>query len=194
MVVIRTLCNGFAVDYTERVQKLVWARAAFELTKGFLAFLFVILLIHNFIVTIFIVSGPSMDTTLHDRDGVLVNRILYAFTTPQRGDIVVVRYPGDPERSYYVKRVVALPGETLTIADGKVHINGKLLAERYINDQPTLPDMELVIPSNSYFTMGDNREVSSDSRIWGVADRRFILGRVVLTLWPQVAAFPQPQY
>lgn len=135
-----------------------------------------------------------METTLNDRDGVLVNRILYSFTTPQRGDIVVVRYPGDPDSAYYVKRVIALPGETLRIADGVVHINGEILPERYVNNQPTLPDMELTIPANSYFTMGDNRTVSSDSRVWGVADKRFILGRVVLTLWPHVAAFPQPLY
>lgn len=176
------------------MQKLAWARGAFELTKGFLAFIFVILLIHNFIITIFIVSGPSMEDNLNDRDGVLVNRIIYSFTTPARGDIVVVRYPGDPESAYYVKRVIALPGEQLKIADGVVQINGKILAERYINGQLTVPDLELTIPANSYFTMGDNREVSSDSRIWGVADRWFILGRVVLTLWPQVAAFPQPLY
>lgn len=176
------------------MQKLAWARGAFELTKGFLTFLFGILLIHNFIITIFIVSGPSMETTLNDKDGVLVNRIIYVFTAPARGDIVVVRYPGDPESSYYVKRVIALPGEQLRIADGVVHVNNKIVAERYINNQLTLPDMELTIPANSYFTMGDNRGVSSDSRVWGVADRRFILGRVVLTLWPHVAAFPQPLY
>lgn len=174
--------------------KLAWTRAAFELIKWFVVFVFIVLLVHNFFVTIFIVSGPSMKSTLNDKDGVLVNRIMYAVTSPARGDIVVVRYPGDPESSYYVKRIIGLPGERLTIANGVVHINGEILAERYINKALTLPTMELEIPPNSYFTMGDNRTQSSDSRIWGVADRRFILGRVVLTLWPIVTAFPQPLY
>ena len=145
-------------------------------------------------MTVFIVNGPSMEPALYDSNGVLVNRILYSATDPKRGDIVVVKYPGDPEESYYVKRVVGVPGDKLDIKQGKVFINDQLLKESYVTGQPTYPDQSITIAADSYFTMGDNRSLSSDSRVWGVANKRFILGRVVMTLWPHLAAYPAIEY
>jgi len=134
-----------------------------------------------------------MEPNLYDGQLVLVNRARYDFQDPVRGDIIVVRYPGDPESKYYVKRVIGLPGEKVMIQDGKVYINHQLLTERY-TDAKTLPNGEYMVPDESFFTMGDNRTVSSDSRVWGAAEKRFIMGRVEVTLWPLIQAHPTPLY
>jgi len=177
------------------MNRLTIVRAGFELTKWFILLGFALFIVHVYLFSIFIVDGPSMLSTLQDKDVVAVNKIGYQFGEPQRGDIVVVRFPGDPEGTYYVKRVIGLPGEMVTIANQHVYINGQLLSEVYLDEGVlTLPDKSEIVPSDSYYTMGDNRELSNDSRKWGAAEKRFILGKVVATIIPAIKVFPTTIY
>lgn len=162
-----------------------YAKGVFDLTKWFLVAAFLIVIFNYFFVTAFFVSGPSMEPNLHDRAAVLVNRLVYRLHAPERGDLVVVRYPGDPNQTSYVKRVIGLPGETVTVSGGKVAINGRVLTESYLESGLiTEPDGTRAVPVDQYFTMGDNRPLSSDSRFYGPVESRFVLGRVELTIWP----------
>lgn len=172
-----------------------YIRATFELTKWFILAALLIYVLHSFVITVYIVSGESMVPNLNNGDFVLVDKVKYDFVDPQRGDVVVVRYPGDPENKYYVKRIIGLPGETVKVSGGNVYIDDQLLEERYLDEQvKTEPDSVYNIPPSEYFTVGDNRSVSSDSRVWGSAERRFIMGRVEATFWPLLQAFPNPIY
>lgn len=169
-------------------------RGVFELTKWFILVVFVLFLVHVFLVSIYIVEGPSMNPALKTKDAVVLNKIVYYLANPKRGDIVVVCYPGDPQKTYYVKRIVGLPGEKIEVREGQVYINGQKLIETYVEDQITEPDFSLSVPEGMYFTMGDNRSLSSDSRVWGTVEKRFFLGRVAVTVLPALKVHPQPSY
>ena len=131
------------------------------------------------------VEGTSMAPWLEDSDRLFINKYVYRFTPVKRGDVVVFRYPRDPEKSY-IKRVIAQPGDRLSIERGKVWLNGKPLNEPYVTqeyrDQRSLP--ELVVPAGSYFMMGDHRSISSDSRDFGPVDRALVSGKAIFVYWP----------
>jgi signal peptidase I len=131
------------------------------------------------------VEGTSMLPRLEDRDRLFINKFLYHIAAIERGDVVVFRYPRDPEKSY-IKRVIALPGDTLRVDRGHVYVNGNLLHEPYVpaeyRDNRSLA--EIVIPADSYFMMGDHRSISSDSRDFGPVDRSLIYGKAVFVYWP----------
>jgi len=162
-----------------------------------------VLIIRNFLVQPFLVNGASMEPNFHNSDYLLVDEISYRFREPQRGEVVVFRYPGD-ERYYYIKRVIGLPGEEVKIRDGKVVIfnqdnpNGLILDESYLGENTTTSgkDEMVEIGENKYFVMGDNRGFSFDSRSWGLLDRKEIVGITRLRLWPfnKVMAFEKPVY
>ncbi len=124
------------------------------------------------------IPTDSMLPTLAAGQRVSVNRMAYWFGEPQRGDIVAYRLPNEPG-SYFAKRVIGLPGETITIQGGYVYINGELFEEPYLTDTGiTFSDGSWEIPVNSYFVMGDNRMHLADSRLWGPLDEKRIVGRV----------------
>lgn len=148
----------------------------YDFTKIATIFVFAFLLTHYFFFTIFIVNGASMDTTLANNDMMFVNRIYYKNHPVARGDIIALYFPGEVEKKF-VKRVVGLPGETVTISEGSVSINGVLISEPYINGVQTKPDQTVVLEGDEYYVMGDNREVSSDSRIWGPLPKNYIIGK-----------------
>jgi len=131
------------------------------------------------------VEGTSMLPRLEDRDRLFINKFVYHIAAIERGDVVVFRYPRDPEKSY-IKRVIALPGDTLRVDHGRVYLNGNLLHEPYVpaeyRDSRSLAEM--VIPAESYFMMGDHRSISSDSRDFGPVDRSLIYGKAVFVYWP----------
>lgn len=155
-----------------------------------LAFLVIVVVIpiRIFIVSPFVVEGASMHPTFENLDYLIVDEILYAFRSPERGDVVVFRYPTNPS-IFYIKRVIGLPGETVSIERGVVTITtvdgtDMTLAEPYaINEDATYTDKVTLNP-DEYFVMGDNRPNSSDSRVWGPLPRRDIIGRVDLRLLP----------
>jgi signal peptidase I len=131
------------------------------------------------------VEGTSMQPELRDQDRLFINKFAYRFESISRGDVVVFHYPRDPSKSY-IKRVIALPGDTLSIDEGRVYVNGKRVAEPYVplryRDERSIP--EVVIPANEYFVMGDHRSISSDSRDFGPVERNLIYGKAAFVYWP----------
>jgi signal peptidase I len=131
------------------------------------------------------VEGTSMLPELRDQDRLFINKFVYRFEHVSRGDVVVFRYPRDPSKSY-IKRIVALPGDTIRIDDGHVYVNGARLLEPYVpkayRDSRSMGEM--TIPSDEYFVMGDHRSISSDSRDFGPVDRNLIYGKAEFIYWP----------
>jgi len=128
------------------------------------------------------VDGFSMMPTLQDGEYVLVNRIAYRKALPQRGDIVVFRYPFHPEEDY-IKRVVGLPGDEVVIENGRVIVNGTPLDEPYIAAPPRYSGV-WAVPKKSLFVLGDNRNDSSDSHTWGYVPMDNLVGKAIVVYWP----------
>lgn len=134
------------------------------------------------------VSGESMETTLSDGDHLIVDKISYRFNEPQRYDIIVFPYRLE-KNTYYIKRIIGLPGETVQVVDGYVYINGVQLDEHYGNDvmnEAGLAAEPLTLGPDEYFVLGDNRNNSQDSRTAnvGVIHRDEVLGRAWVRIWP----------
>ena len=131
------------------------------------------------------VEGPSMLPRLEDQDRLFINKFVYKFTSIERGDVVVFRYPRDPEKSY-IKRVIALPGDRLRIDHGTVWLNGQPLRESYVPEEfrDSRSMAEMVVPEDAFFMMGDHRSISSDSREFGSVERSLIYGKAVFVYWP----------
>jgi signal peptidase I len=131
------------------------------------------------------VEGTSMAPSLADRERIFVNKFVYRFGPIHRGDVVVFWYPLDPSKSF-IKRVIGLPGETVEIRRGRVYINGRLLREPYVlpqyADRASYPPVR--VPPDEYFVLGDHRDSSNDSRMFGPVPRRFIYGKAVFAYWP----------
>jgi signal peptidase I len=135
------------------------------------------------------VEGQSMAPTLHDQDRLIVNKLLYRLTEPRRGDIVMLYYPVNPDKSF-VKRVIAEEGDLVQIVNGRVFVNEQQLADEYVPQEYRGHDDwgPQVIPDGYYFVMGDHRNNSSDSRNWGFVPKKYIIGKVHLRWWPLPAA------
>lgn len=132
------------------------------------------------------VSGTSMLPTLQSSgERLLVNRLAYVFGTPQRGDIITLHSPDAPKGSRpYIKRIIGLPGETVAVQNGKVYINGQPLTEPYIMEPMTYTMSPEVVPKGYYFVLGDNRNISDDSHIWGMLAKDRIIGKAWVVIWP----------
>ncbi len=139
-------------------------------------------LIQAFLAQATRVEGFSMEPTLYDHQRLIIEKVSYHLHPPQRGDIVVVRAP--QYQQLLVKRVVGLPGETLSIRDGQVYINGTPLEEPYIQGEPWGNYPPTHIPEGYVFLLGDNRNNSSDSRVFGPVPITNILGHVWVRYWP----------
>lgn len=151
----------------------------------------------HFVFDIMPVSGISMYPTFHNRDIIVLNKLSYLTTNPKRGDVIVLRFPGDPEHERYIKRLVGLPGEHIIISNGSVWINDKKLSEPYINASiGTFPDTDITLGNDDYYLMGDNRPASSDSRIWGPAKQSDFIGKTFAIIWPRAnsGTTPEPAY
>jgi len=131
----------------------------------------------------FQVEQYSMEPTLLPHDRVLVDKILYRLRQPRRGDVIVLKYPLNPQRNY-IKRIVALPGDTLEVRDGRLVVNGKRIVELYVNGEPQGNYGPLTVPADSVFVMGDNRNNSEDSRAFGALKKTLIVGQALLIYWP----------
>jgi signal peptidase I len=131
------------------------------------------------------VEGQSMAPTLQDQDRLIVNKAVYKLSAPRRGDIVMLYYPVNPDKSF-VKRVIAEEGDTVKIADGRVFVNDLPLDDSYVPPEYRSHDDwgPQTISDGYYFVMGDHRNNSSDSRHWGMVPKRYIIGRVQVRWWP----------
>ena len=132
--------------------------------------------------------GDSMSPKLSNGDVVLVNRFAYNVTSPKRGDIIVFKPKGNENSHYYIKRIIGLPGETVEIISGKVYINGELLDEPYLSEEPTGDFGPYQVPEDSYFMLGDNRAVSKDSRYWHntYVKKDKIIAKAFVMYWPSL--------
>lgn len=168
----------------------------------------VAVLIKTFLVQAFYIPSGSMEPTLLPGDRVLVNKLAYRLGEPRRGDVVVFDSPFDSQgrteplwqavarhvaealgvgtpASEFIKRIVALPGETISIEDGRVYVNGELLEEPYVSPERSFSDGEsLVVPPGHVFVMGDNRTRSQDSRVFGPIPLEDVVGRAFVRVWP----------
>lgn len=157
----------------------------YELGRGLIIVILILILVNFFVATIHVVQGESMEPNFSTGEIIVTNKLSYLISQPTRGDAVVLKFPGDPDKQKYIKRIIGLPGETLEIKDGKVYINDKLLIESYIsNDIYTWPDLKITIPKDEYFVIGDNRPNSNDSRFWGTVRTNDLIGKGVFTLIP----------
>jgi signal peptidase I len=162
----------------------------------------IVLLLKTFVVNPYRIPSSSMEPTLHcagetgclaERfsDRVLANRLVYRFKDPRRGDVIVFDTPPlAAERcgtgGTYVKRLIALPGETWRMEDGTVYIDGRELVEPYLSPERKGHDTVApeLVPEGRYLMLGDNRDQSCDSRAWGTVDRERLIGKVVAVYWP----------
>lgn len=161
-----------------------------ELLRFALIALLIVLPVRLFVAQPFIVSGASMEETFATGQYLIVDQLTYHFEEPKRGDIVIFRYPNDPSK-YFIKRVIGLPGDTVTITDGNVTITNDSetfqspLSEPYVaSANRSNGSLERTLGDGEYFVMGDNRGASSDSRAWGTLPRENIVGRAFVRLFP----------
>jgi signal peptidase I len=146
-------------------------------------------LVIRFAVQNFNIEGTSMEPSLHNQELILVDKWTYLFRPPARGDVIVFIAPPTPSQDY-IKRIIAVPGDTITVQNTTVIVDGVTLNESYVdpNNQGNMYDYkhihDLVVPPNDYFVMGDNRAGSFDSRAWGFVPRKKIIGRAAFVYWP----------
>lgn len=178
-----------------------------EIIKVVSISLAIILPVRYYLIQPFYVKGASMEPNFHDHEYLIIDEISYRFNAPTRGQVIVFRYPKDPQE-YFIKRIIGLPGEEVQIKDGQVKIFNDLNPEGFVLNENYLPDglgtydhnESLVkIGVNEYFVLGDNRPASKDSRSFGPVDKSFITGKVLFRGWPfdRVTIFDRnywPQY
>jgi signal peptidase I len=159
--------------------------------------LLIVLPIRMFVAQPFIVSGASMEETFQNGEYLIVDQISYYLHSPERGDVVIFRYPKDPSK-FFIKRIIGVPGDTVVIEGSTVTIineanpQGLVLDEPYIKSMRPGVSINEKLGSREYFVMGDNRDQSSDSRVWGVLQEERIIGRAVLRLFPPQALDVMP--
>jgi len=157
----------------------VWLRDLLET----LALAVIIFLVVNTITGRYEVQSISMEPTLHEGQYLIVSKIAYWFHGPERGDIIVLDPPNGHSEIPYIKRVIGLPGEKVEVHDGRVWVNGIALNEPYISGPPAYGENR-VLGDDEYLVLGDNRNNSSDSHIWGVLPRENIIGKSIFRYWP----------
>jgi len=173
-----------------------------EWIESFAIAIVIALFVRTFIVQAFKIPTGSMRTTLMEGDRILVNKFIYgtripftnfrlpAIRSPKRSDVIVFVYPEDPRRDF-IKRMIALGGETVEIINGNIYINGEIINDSqirkiyYYNRGRYAREGEgFTVPLDSYFVLGDNSASSRDSRYWGVVDKKYLIGRAFLIYWP----------
>ena len=162
-----------------------------ETVKIVVISLIVIVAIRTYVMQPFFVSGKSMEPNFHDGDYLIVDEISYRLDEPKRGDVIIFRYPKNT-KEFFIKRIVGLPGERVEIKDSGITIynnenqDGMTLDEDvYIPlDTKTTGSYDTILKDDEYYVLGDNRNASADSRIWGVLEEHFIIGKAWIRAWP----------
>lgn len=159
-----------------------------EVLKFSLIAILIVAPIRIFIAQPFIVSGASMSPTFESRQYLIVDQLSYRFNEPKRGEVIIFKYPKNPS-TFFIKRVVGLPNETLEMQSGRLIIKNKQLPSGFIINEPYIKEktndtFKIALKENEYFVLGDNRKHSSDSRVWGSLERRFIIGKTFIRLFP----------
>jgi signal peptidase I len=165
----------------ERKQQERKSSGAFDWLKVIIIALILAVVLRGFMLEPTYVQGPSMLTTMKTGDRIIINKLIYRFTTPARGEIIVFHTPEED----LIKRVIALPGETIEAKNGRVYVNGKILSEPYLSPTTQTSNIpQTKVPAGHLFVMGDNRANSMDSRELGPIALDQIVGRAELIYWP----------
>ena len=178
------------------LQDVLW-----ELVQTVVMAVVIFLLIRN-VIQNYRVEGISMEPNFHNGQFLIVNRFAYCpgahleikpldinlervwcVRQPQRGDVIVFEYPRDPSRDF-IKRVIGLPGETIEVKSGRVYVNGKMMPEPFGPNPGSYTAGPVVVPPDEVYVMGDNRNNSSDSHMWGSLPQRLIIGKALVSYWP----------
>ncbi|PIQ92533.1 MAG: signal peptidase I [Parcubacteria group bacterium CG11_big_fil_rev_8_21_14_0_20_39_22] len=168
-----------------------------ELFKFALIVIVIVVPIRLFVAQPFIVSGQSMEPNFKDKEYLIVDELSYRFSNPTRGDVIIFKFPSQPKK-YLIKRIIGLPGETVSIENSSVIVTnaenpgGFVIEEPYIENKTDSENFTLTLSDDEYFVLGDNRPVSSDSRVWGALSEDMIVGRPFLRLYPfsLISIFP----
>lgn len=183
------------------ITKEVFVREAKEWAQSIVVALILTLIIRTFVIQAFKIPSGSMIPTLQIGDKLFVNKYIYRFEAPKRGDIIVFKYPGDPNnpdepkserKKDFIKRLVGFEGESIEIRDGKIYVNNKALEDPasfgkfYYYNQGVYgePYTKVLVPKDSYFVLGDNSANSRDSRFWGFVPKKNLLGKAIVRWWP----------
>ena len=161
----------------------------------------IIIPIRYYLIQPFYVKGASMEPSFYDQEYLIIDELSFRFREPHRGETVVFRYPKDPDE-YFIKRVVAIPGETVEVNNGTVKIyndenpNGLLLDESYLEGERTFGKKRVTLSANEYYVLGDNRDESLDSRSFGPIKEEHLIGRVWVRGLPlnRIQTFDLPEY
>jgi len=187
----------FSKSFMKKLFLFFW-----EFTQIVLISLIIIIPIRYYVVQPFFVKGSSMEPNFQDRDYLIIDELSYHLREPQRGEVVIFKFPKNTKQ-FYIKRIIGLPGETITINDNQVVItnsenpNGFVLNEStYIQSVTPGKDIHMTLEEEEYFVMGDNRMHSFDSRNWGKLADKYLIGRVLFRVWPfeEAMAFSLPEY
>lgn len=173
----------------------------FEIIKIVILALVIVIPIRYFVFQPFVVKGLSMTPAFHDGDYLIIDEISYRFKEPQRGEVIVFKYPKDPSQKF-IKRIIGLPQEKVELQHEQIIITDEfgettvLNESNYLLSQSWLGEMEVNLKEDEYFILGDNRAHSFDSRRWGPLSKEYIVGRVLLRAWPPkaMAYIPIPSY
>lgn len=169
-------------DYTEQQTKANWGNAARELVETVLLTLVIFFMI-RFAIENYRIEGYSMEPNFHDGQFLLVSKIQYLLAPPQRGDVIIFRYPLNPKKNF-IKRVIGLPGEKVEIRAGKVFVNGVRIQEAYPFNFADYDYGPITVGAEEYFVLGDNRPESSDSHSWGLLPTKDLIGKAWVSYWP----------
>ena len=155
-----------------------------EMAEVVIVALVLAFLIKTFVVGNFWIPSESMVPTIEVNDKVIVTNFSYWFAEPERGDVIVFRFPHDPKKDY-IKRCIGLPGETIQFQNSQLYVNGELVEEPYLPDGLEFEDYGPVqVPEGQYFMCGDNRNHSSDRRVWGFVEKKLIIFKAQVIYWP----------
>lgn len=160
-----------------------------EIVKVVVISLAIILPVRYFLIQPFFVIGASMEPNFQSGNYLIIDELSYRLRQPERGEVVVFKYPNNP-KEYYIKRIIGLPGETVAVKNGKITIKntenpgGFVLDESEYLNRYTSRDTERTLSENEYFVLGDNRDASSDSRIWGSLPEDLIIGKAWIRIFP----------
>lgn len=171
-----------------------------DMAKVIILSLIIILPIRYFIAQPFFVRGASMEPAYDNGDYLLVDEVSYRFSEPERGEVIIFRFPGD-QSQFYIKRIIGLPNEQVAVSNGIITIinseypAGFALQEDYLTED-TAGEVSIKLGEDEFFVLGDNRNASYDSRAWGILPRSNIVGRAFLRAWPIRSAgiLKDPQY
>ncbi len=167
----------------------MWRKILWENLEMIFIAILIVAPIRYFLIQPFIVHGSSMEPNFYTQDYLIIDELTYRFRNPERYEVIVFKAPNH-QNQYYIKRIIGLPGETISIDDGQIGIShplkGSFILEQDFlsNELKTSGSLELTLANNQFFVLGDNRLASYDSRNWGPVERNLIIGRVWLRLWP----------